>query len=342
MYVYYGDNRILAQHYEGIKAWTDYLTSRAKDGLVTYYSYADWVSAAKTPGDLVSTAYYCWSVDIVTRAAMVLGKTSDAVSYQKLGVSIRDAFHRAFYSPYSGAFGSGSQTSFVLPLFLDMVPENLRSTAMSDLTADIVYSNNTHLTTGILGAKYILPLLTRYGRSDLAYDLAAQTTYPSWGYMAENGATTLWELWQDRTGPSMNSHNHPMFGSVSGWFYSALAGINPEPTAPGFQRIRIEPQVVRDLRWASASVETPRGQIASSWSRDGDALKLEVVVPVGSEAEIYMPRLGRGPVTILESGKPVWAKDAFQAGVPGVTGAKQTGRTVLIQTGSGRYVFEMQ
>jgi alpha-L-rhamnosidase len=121
-----------------------------------------------------------------------------------------------------------------------------------------------------------------------------------------------------------------------------LAGINPEPTAPGFQRIRIEPQVVRDLRWASGSVETPRGQIASSWSRDGDELKLEVVIPVGSEAEIYLPKLGRGSVTIFESGKPVWSKDVFQAGVPGVTGAKQTDRTVIIQAGSGRYTFEMR
>jgi alpha-L-rhamnosidase len=342
MYVYYGDNRILAQHYEGIKAWADYLTSRAKDGVVSYYSYADWVSVAKTPGDLVSTAFYCWSVDIVTRAAMILGKTDDAVAYQKLGASIRESFHRAFFSPYTGTYGGGSQTAIALPLFLDMVPEDLRAAALSDLTGDIVYANNTHLTTGIIGTKYLLPLLTRYGRSDLAYDLATATTYPSWGYMAENGATTLWEVWQNRTGPSMNSHNHPMFGSVSGWFYSALAGINPDPVAPGFQRIRIEPQVIRDLGWASASIETPRGRVASSWTREGSALKLEVTIPVGSEAEIHVPRLGLSSVTILESGKPVWAKDTFQTGVAGVTGAKQTDWTVVIQAGSGRYLFEMQ
>ncbi|MFB3779110.1 MAG: family 78 glycoside hydrolase catalytic domain [Bryobacteraceae bacterium] len=342
MYVYYGDNRILAQHYEGLKAWADYLTSRAKDGVVSYYSYADWVSLAKTPGDLVSTAFYLWSVDVVTRAAMILGKADDAVTYQKLGASIRESFHRTFFNPYTGTYASGSQTALVLPLFLDVVPESIRSAAFSDLTGDIVYVNNTHLTTGILGTKYLLPLLTRYGRSDLAYDLATETSYPSWGYMVENGATTMWELWQNRTGPSMNSHNHPMFGSVGGWFYSALAGINPDPVAPGFQRIRIEPQVVRDLGWASGSVETPRGTVASSWSRSGSALKLEVAIPVGSEAEIHIPKLGLGTVTILESGKPVWAKDAFQAGVPGITGARQTERTIVIQAGSGRYVFEMQ
>jgi alpha-L-rhamnosidase len=342
MYVYYGDVRILAQHYEGIKAWAEYLRSRAKDGLVGYYYYADWVSVARTPGDLVSAFYYCWSVDILTRAAMILGKSEDAVTYQKLAASIREAFHRAYFNLYTGSYATGSQTATVLPLYLDMPPEDIRATLLSDLAGDIVYANNTHLTTGIVGTKYLLPLLTRYGRSDLAYDLATQTTYPSWGYMVENGATTLWELWQNRTGPSMNSHNHPMFGSVGAWFYTALAGINPDPVSPGFRKIRIEPQVVRDLRWASGSVETPRGQVASSWSRDGDRLRLEMVIPVGSEAEIILPKLGLKSVAVTESGKPVWAKDAFQAGVAGVTGASQTDRTVVIQAGSGRYVFETE
>jgi alpha-L-rhamnosidase len=133
-----------------------------------------------------------------------------------------------------------------------------------------------------------------------------------------------------------------MFGSVGAWFYTALAGINPDPVSPGFRKIRIEPQVVRDLRWASGSAETPRGQVASSWSRDGDRLRLEVVIPVGSEAEIILPKLGLKSVAVTESGKPVWAKDAFQAGVAGVTGASQTDRTVVIQAGSGRYVFETE
>ncbi len=341
LYLYYGDTRILEQHYSGIKAWADYLTTRAKDGVVSYYSYADWMSSAKTPGDLVSTFYYCYSVDIAMRAAMVLGKSDDAVKYQKLGATIRDAFHKTYFSMYSGTYGSGSQTSILLPLFLDMMPDNFRATAMADLVNDIVQANNVHLTTGIVGTKYILPLLTRSGRADLAYDLVTQTTYPSWGYMLANGATTLWELWQNRTGPSMNSHNHPVFGSVGAWLYSALAGINPDPVSPGFQKIRLEPQVAGELRSASASLTTPRGEVSSAWSRDGDRLRLEMTVPVGSEAEVHIPKLGRASVSIRESGKPVWAKDSFQSGVAGLTGAKQTDADVVIQAGSGRYVFEL-
>ncbi len=341
LYLYYGDANVLEQHYAGIKAWTDYLTSRAKDGIVGYYSYGDWVSPGKTPGDLVSTFYYCYSVDIVTRAAMVLGRTEDAVTYQKLGASIRDAFHRTYFNTYSGTYGSGSQTSLALPLFLDMMPEGFRATAMADLAADIVYGNNAHLSTGVVGTKYLFPLLTRSGRSDLAYDLAAQTSYPSWGYMAENGATTMWEVWQLRTGPSANSHNHAALASIGAWFYTALAGINPDAVAPGFQRIRFEPQAVRDLKWASGSIETPRGVVSSAWTRDGDRFRLEISVPVGSDAEVRIPKFGRASVTVRESGKPVWAKDAFQPGVAGVSGAKQAGDAVVVEAGSGRYVFEV-
>jgi len=340
MYLYYGDRRILEEHYAGMKAWADYLRSRASDGIVDYYYYGDWVSLARTPGSLVSTFYYCWSVDTVARAAAVLGESGDAQTYMQLGAAIRQAFHRRFFNIDTGSYANGSQTSNLLALFLNMTPDELRNAILSDLVGDIVYANNVHLTTGIIGTKYLFPLLTRMNRSDLAYDLAAQTSYPSWGYMLANGATTLWELWQNRTGPSMNSHNHAMFGSIAGWFYSALAGINPDAAAPGFARVRIEPQMVRDLRWASASIETLRGAVASSWSREGGNVRLEVTIPVGSEAEVRIPKLGRSSVTVRESGKPVWAKDAFQPGAAGVTGAKQDDQTVTFQVGSGHYVFE--
>src|SRR5579863_7842435 len=108
--------------------------------------------------------------------------------------------------------------------------------------------------------------LTKIGRTDLAYDLATHTTYPSWGYMVSKGATTLWELWQEKTGPSMNSHDHAMFGSVGAWFYRALGGINLEKDGAGYAHIRIEPQIVRDLTSASASIETIRGTVSSSWT----------------------------------------------------------------------------
>jgi alpha-L-rhamnosidase len=159
--------------------------------------------------------------------------------------------------------------------------------------------------------------------------------------MIENGATTIWELWQNKTGPSMNSHNHPMFGSIGTWFYSALAGINYDPERPGYERIRIEPQAARDLRWASGSIETLRGTVASAWSRTEREFRLEAVIPVSSEAEIHLPKLNLANVVVRESGRVVWRENAYQSGAPGLRGARQTPGAVIFQAGSGRYVFEL-
>ncbi len=168
-----------------------------------------------------------------------------------------------------------------------------------------------------MGTKYLLPVLTRLGSSDLAYELATQTTYPSWGYMIENGATTLWELWQNKTGPSMNSHNHPMFGSVGGWMYEALAGINTDPKAGGYQRIHFAPQMVRDLNWTTGTIETLRGMVVSSWSRTPDAIRYEVTIPVGSDADIVLPKFNFALVEIREGGKLLFKDGQLQPGVAG-------------------------
>ncbi|HUO30485.1 MAG TPA: family 78 glycoside hydrolase catalytic domain, partial [Bryobacteraceae bacterium] len=339
MYEYYGDRRILEEHYDGVKAWTDYLRTRSHDGILDYSYYGDWVPIEKTPGSLVSTFCYHWSAELVARMAQILGKSSDADAYRKLAGEIKDAFDAKFWNASAGVYGTGTQTAQILPLFLNMAPNNHRGAAFGALRDNLVYTNNTHLTTGILGTKYLFPLLTRTGNSDLAYELATQTTYPSWGYMVENGATTLWELWQNKTGPSMNSHNHPMFGSIGAWFYNALAGINPDPAKPGFAHIVIAPQVVRDLKWASGSLDTVRGTVASSWSRSDDGLRLEVRIPVGSDAEIRIPELGLEPVTLAESGHAIWKGGQFQAGVAGIRTVRQNDGAIVVEAGSGDYVF---
>jgi hypothetical protein len=214
MYERYGDWRVLEEHFEGLRRWADFLRTNSRNNISSVVRFGDWVAIERTPGDLVSTAFYYWSVDVVARVAGILGKNAEAESYGKLAGEIRDAFHKKFYNPDIAAYGTGTQTANVLPLYLDMVPKEVRSAVLRSLRDDLIYTHNTHLTTGILGAKYIMPLLTRTGRPDLAYELATQTSYPGWGYMIENGATTLWEIWQNKTGPGMNSQNHPMLGSV--------------------------------------------------------------------------------------------------------------------------------
>jgi len=342
MYEYYGDRRILEQHFDGVKAWTDFLRTRSHAGILDYSYYGDWVPIEKTPGNLVSTICYYWSADLVSRMAEILGKSVDADAYRKLAAGIKDAFNGKFLNPESGVYGTGSQTAQILPLFLNMAPEGKRGGMLGALRDDIVYTRNTHLTTGILGTKYLFPLLTRTDNSDLAYELATQTTYPSWGYMVENGATTLWELWQNKTGPSMNSHNHPMFGSIGAWFYNALAGINPDPDKPGFERIVIAPQVVRDLQWAAGSLDTIRGRVSSSWRRADDGLRLEVSIPVGSEAEVRIPKLGMAAAGLSESGRIVWKDGHFQSGASGITSVKDDAGVLTVRVGSGDYAFGLK
>jgi alpha-L-rhamnosidase len=160
--------------------------------------------------------------------------------------------------------------------------------------------------------------------------------------MLEQGATTLWELWQNKTGPAMNSHNHPMFGSIGAWFYRALGGIEHDPAQRGYRRIRIAPQAPRDLRWVSASIQTVRGPVVSSWSRGEDSLRLEVTVPVGSEAQIHLPKLNFRNVTVQESGHAVWTGGAYRPGAPGITSATETRGAIVVEAGSGAYRFEVR
>lgn len=342
MYEYYGDERLLEEHYEGVKKYVEYLRTRAEDGLVKYSHYGDWVAVEKTPGSLISSFYYYYDVKILAEMAKILGKSKEAQAYSLLADEIKEAFHRQYYNPETKSYASGTQTANTLPLFLEIVPKSELGAVFGNLFGDIAYRHNSHLTTGIIGTKYVMELLTRFGSSDLAYDIATQTTYPSWGYMIENGATTLWELWQQRQGPSMNSHNHPMFGSVGAWLYKALAGINLAPDSVGFQKIRIQPQMVRDLWHAAGSIDTLRGKVISSWSRTERGTRLDVSIPVGSEAEIFLPKFKFSNIVIKEGSTIFWAKKKFQPGVPGIVEAKETDSSIVIRAGSGCYTFELR
>ena len=252
---------------------------------------------------------------------------------------IRAAFNKTFWNPELGAYGNGTHTSNIMALYLNIAQGPARGAAQGYLVNDIVYTKDTHLTTGILGTKYALPLLTRMGRSDLAYELATQTSYPSWGYMIARGATTLWELWQEKTGPSMNSHNHPMFGSIGAWFYTALAGINVDPQQPGYKRVIVRPQIVRDLKWATGSIDTERGPVAVSWDRSRGPLEMAVTIPVGSDAEIHIPKLGMTGAKLSESGQALTAQGAKPEGIGAVSENEQE---FTVQAGSGQFRFRME
>ncbi len=340
MWQHYGDRRILQENYEGLKKYEEFLQSRAQDNVVRYSYYGDWVALKHTPGALVSDAYYYRDTEVLANIARILGKTEDAETYSNLAGVIKDAFNKAFLNPETGAYANGTQTAQAMALAMHLVPAKEHAKVMDVLTNNIVYENNTHLTTGFIGVKYLLPALTENGRPDLAYELATRKTFPSWGYMIAKGATTLWELWQDKVGPSMNSHNHIMFGSVGAWFYQALGGINLGPDGEGYRHILIEPNVVENLDWASASTETVRGLVSCSWVHKQGSVSMDVVIPPNSDAKVVVPQLlNMTTITVREGDHVVWSKGQFVPGDPGVAAAAAGRGGVVFSVGSGHYHF---
>ena len=355
LYLYYGDSRILEENYQVMKGWVDFLGTKAEGYIVRFSKYGDWcppayVRSPDTPGELVST--WCYYQDVVTlsKIARVLGKSSEAKKYANLSENIKEAFNKEFlkkdqYAPIGPEaipfMQFSSQTSNLLPLFSGIVPEDRKETVLKKLLQNIETTHDCHVGTGIVGTRYLLDVLTEYGRADLAYKMVNQTSYPSWGYMIREGATTLWERWEYLAGGGMNSHNHIMFGSVDAWFYKVLAGINVDSTATGFERIIIKPYVLGDLSHVCASINTIRGLVASSWRREDDSLVLEVTIPVNSRGEVSVPDLGLSNPIIKESGNVVWKDGTYVGDITGIVSGKKEDGRVTFEVGSGTYSFQI-
>jgi alpha-L-rhamnosidase len=324
LYQYCGDAQPLRDDYEGMKRYVDYLTTRAKDGIVDI-GLNDWAPyETKTPADITSTAYYYRDARIVALAADLNGSQADALKYLELAAGIKRAFIEKFYHPETGTYGNGSQTSLSCALYQGLVDPENKSRVVSNLVAS-VDARNGHIDTGILGAKYLLNSLVDNGRADVAYRIASQKDLPSWGWWIEQGATTLWEEWNGG-----GSRNHIMFGDISAWFYKALAGINPDPAAPGFKHFIIKPNIVGDLTWVKASHDSASGRIVSQWLKDNYGLKLNVTIPANTSATVFVP--SGDPDKVME-GKAA-AKLA-----EGVKFVKADGGYAVFEVKSGVYEF---
>ena len=344
LYQYYGDKRVLEQNYSGMKKWVDFLTGQTRDHILSYGEIGDWcppghIKPVDTPGEVTSTWYYYHDTLILSKIAGILEKSADAKKYSQLSSKIKEAFNKKFFK--DDRYATDNQTCNILPLFLGMVPEDKKQAVLKNLIDDIVVLHNNHLNTGIVGTRYILNVLTKYGQANLAYKLVTQTTYPGWGYMIREGATTLWERWEYLAGGGMNSHNHIMFGSVDAWLYKVLAGINIDPASPGFGKIIIKPFIVGDLKYVNASVKTIRGMVSSSWTRQDKSLVLDVTFPVNSQAKVHIPKMGLKKVIVKERGKTVWENGSYLQGIAGITGGSEDEDYVTFNVGSGLYSFEV-
>ncbi|MNI36251.1 Bacterial alpha-L-rhamnosidase [compost metagenome] len=345
LYQCYGDIRVLEQQYPSMKAWVEYIRSQGEHEYLwnTGFHYGDWLGldakensyVAATPRDLIATAYYAYSTQLLAQTAEVIGQAEDAGKYRDLHGQIVRAFREEFVTG-TGRVASPTQTAYALALMFDLLEEKDRPRT-AGMLAEHIRENGVHLTTGFVGTPYLCHVLSRFGYTDLAYELVLQQEYPSWLYSVLQGATTIWEHW-DGIKPDgsfwsddMNSYNHYAYGAVGDWLYRNAGGI--ELLEPGYRKIRIQPQPGQHLTWAEASFDSVYGTITSSWFRQPDgSLELKVNIPANTTAEIILPVGERNG--ILESG-------AVLDQSPGIFSIEETAGGCKLAAGSGSYHFKL-
>lgn len=324
LYEYYGDNTLLRANYEGYKRYVDYLTTRAHDGILAI-GLGDWAPwKTKTPEAVTDTGYYYRDARLVAMIAGWLGQKEDEAEYTALADSIREAFNRKFYDASGASYSIGSQTALGCALYQDLVDPTNRPRVLQSLVAAVAHSNH-HLDFGLLGSKYVLNSLSAGGRADVAYAMVSQKTQPGWGWWMEQGATTLWEQWD-----GTESRNHTFFGDVNAWMMKSLAGIQVDPSAPGFSRVIIAPNPVGDLTSAKAHYDSVRGRISSEWKLENGVFELRIGIPANCVATVTLPVASSDIIT--EGGRGLDA-------IKGIVTLPSVGGRPVFEVGSGNYVF---
>jgi alpha-L-rhamnosidase len=340
LYDQYGDKRVLGRGYDAMKKWIDYEKTFVKDGLISKDQYADWCVPPENPKlihsqdparvtdkTLIATSYYYELLRQMSRYARILDKPTDAAEFDRLSAGVKDVFQRRFFKLESSMYDNGTQTSGILPLYFGMVPEDFRGAVVETLVRNIEQKSDYHVGTGLVGAQWLMRTLSDNGKVDLAYKIATQKTYPGWGYMVDQGATTVWELWNGNTAdPAMNSGNHVMqIGDLAVWMYEYLAGIRTDPEKPGFRHAIIRPYPAGDLTFVSATHKTMYGALNSSWKREKGVFTLDVTVPVNTTATVWVPAKEASAVT--------------EAGKKGVKFVRSEGGAAVFEVESGSYRF---
>jgi alpha-L-rhamnosidase len=302
----YGDRTVLERNWQAMEHWMDFILRTNPNYLrqkALGNNYGDWLAPDQhSPKDLVATAYWALMARQMGEMAKALGKAQDAEKYARLHEQIKEAYDRQ-YVHGDGEVEGNTQTGYVVTLYAGLVPRGMEANLTDRLVKDIEAHEN-HLTTGFLGTPFLLFVLDENGRSDVAYRLLLNETYPSWGYMVKKGATTWWERWNGDTGdPGMNSYNHYAFGSVMAWVYRRVTGIDTDSAGAGFHHLVIHPHVESGLTNAHAEYESAYGLVTTEWTRGKDGLQLDVRIPANTTATVYLPN-----GTITMDGKAVDAR----------------------------------
>lgn len=329
LYRYYGDRRTLENQYTVSRRWLALVQKLYPDFIINE-GLSDHESLNETPSEELVTPLYYYAAHLLSQMAEILNRKPDRKEYEDLKAKIKTAYLDAFWQEDSGRLAPGTQTSQSFGLYLGLIPEGHQDKALAYLEK-LIDAKNGHLTTGILGTRFMVDTLCRNGHSEIAYGIVNKRSFPGWGYMLERGATTLWEHWEfsDNT----FSHNHPMFGSISQWFYNWLGGIQAASEAVGFDKIIIRPQVIDDLEWVECSHDSVRGKITSSWRKKEGSLFFKIQIPVNAEAIVYLPDLVDSE--IYENQKRADISEGIQF-------LEKNERSILYRVGSGTYLFEIR
>ncbi len=286
IYLFYGDSRLLSDCYENMVRYVDHITQISPSGL-TDWGLGDWVPVkSKASKELTSSIFYYTDATILAKSAVIFGKKADSEKYSALALKIKNAINARYLNRETGIYGSGFQTELSAALHWGIVPEDLRSKVAENLAKRVIADGN-HIDVGLLGTKTILNALSANGYADLAYEVALQKTFPSWGWWIVNGATTLYENWPINAKSDI-SLNHIMFGEIGAWFYKSLGGIYPDEQHPGFKNVILKPDFVKGLNSFEASHKGPYGDIVSSWKRVGKNIEYHVIIPPNSSAELTL------------------------------------------------------
>ena len=338
----YHDTRIVERNLDACRRHIDAIEALAKDGVVRAFGgkwdfIGDWVPPERgmdtknwppqPAAELFNNCYRLYLREQWARMADVLGRHDEAKASRTELERLRPLVHAAFYDRDKQLYVLDEQSYYLMPLMTGVVPEELRPTILKKLEECIRVTRQGHLDTGMLGTYFLLNYLMEIGRNDLVWLIVTQKDYPGWGYMLEQGATTWWEQWN-----GYYSQIHSCFTSLGGWFYQGLAGIRPDPTAPGFKHIIIKPAVVGDLTWVQCHHDSSYGRIVSSWKKAGGTLTLEITIPTNTTATIFVP--ARDAASVTESGQA-----AAQA--KGVKFQRMQNGAAVYEVGSGSYQFKV-
>ncbi len=347
IYNQFGNVEPIKKHYPYMKKWLTYMQDNymSSDYIMTKDKYGDWCvppeskelihsqdPARKTDGELLAAAYHYKLLLMMQKFAVLTNHKEDVQEYASLAEKVRNAFNNKFYNAETGQYSNHTVTANLLPLAFGIVEKDQEDRVFQNMIDRIVRNDKLHISTGVIGTQWLMRELTKRGCADVAYTIATQKSYPGWGYMVEQGATSIWELWNgDTASPKMNSHNHVMaLGDLIIWMYEDLAGIKSHKTYPGFKRFWMKPNPTEDLTSTKASHKTPYGWVKSDWKLSNEVFTWKITIPANTRANILLP--AEFVEDITENGRPVKEVEGLKYV------RKEEGR-INLEIGSGEYTF---